>query len=442
MKPVAVSGPVNLETSVPAGPFPIRAAARRMVDGIEAHVSGIACNVAAGLAALGTPVRLTAITGTDEVGHLIRSHLATIANLEVSYVDVPESPQTVVLLGEDGGRVVLSDLKGAPSASLGDGPDLDGCSAFVPVGIPANLPALEKAVSAGIPVLADIQSVEAVDDPAREPFCRAATVVAMSGSRITDEPEQWVRRMGELYETPLMILGLGDRGAMLGRNAGRQIDLVPAVPSPVRSTVGAGDALWACFIDGYLRGADPLWALERAGAAASYKVASMGGTRGFATSAVLDEMGWGPPGVSLRDVVESDLLTFFEHQADPEATKMAAFPARTKDAHLAHWKKVLAEDTNITRTVVFDGRVVGNIGSWQHDGGREIGYWIGKDDWGKGIATSAVAQLVELVRVRPLYAEVAAHNRGSLRVLEKNGFEVTGIKKEPDCDLVELVLAE
>jgi sugar/nucleoside kinase (ribokinase family)/RimJ/RimL family protein N-acetyltransferase len=411
-----------------------------MVDGIETHVSGIACNVAAGLAALGTPVRLTAITGTDEVGQLIRAHLATIVGLEVTYVDLPESPLTVVLLGANGGRAVLSDLKEAPSASLGDGPQLDGCSAFVPVTIPANLPAVEKALSAGVPVLADIQSVASPDDPAKEPFCRAATVLAMSGSRITGEPDRWLRRMGELYGTPLMVLGLGDRGAMLGRDAGKQIDLVPAVAAPVRSTVGAGDALWACFIDGYLRGADPLWALQRAVAAASYKVTSVGGTRGLATTQVLDEMGWGPPGVSLRDVIESDLMIFFEHQSDPAANAMAGFPARTKDAHLAHWHKISADEANIRKAIVVDGRVAGNILSWEQDGEREIGYWIGRDDWGKGIATKALVQLLELVRVRPLYAHVVAHNRGSLRVLEKCGFKVTDITKEADGDEVQLVL--
>jgi ribokinase len=270
------------------------------VEGIEAHVSGIACNVAAGLAALGTPVRLTAITGTDEVGRLIRSHLATIANLEVTYIDLPESPQTVVLLGDDGDRSVLSDLKDAPSAALGDSPQLERCSAFVPVAIPANLPAVERAVSAGTPVFVDIQSVAAIDDPAKEPFCRAATVLAMSGSRVTGEPEQWLRRIGELYGTPVMVLGLGERGAMLAQDGGRQIDHVAAVTASVRSTVGAGDALWACFIDGYLRGADPLWALQRAVAAAGHKIASIGGTQGLATTTILDEMGWGTPGRKSR----------------------------------------------------------------------------------------------------------------------------------------------
>jgi sugar/nucleoside kinase (ribokinase family)/RimJ/RimL family protein N-acetyltransferase len=435
VNPVVVCGPVNLETSVPADRFPVEAAARRMVDGIEAHVSGIACNVAAGLAALDTPVRLTAITGADEVGQLVRRHLAGIRMLDVSYVDVPESPQTVVLLAPDGTRAVFSDLKDTRSVALGAAPDLEACSAFVPVAIPANVSAVRRAVQADLPVLVDVQTIETVTDPDREPFCEAATVLAMSGARIASDPADWLRRMGDRYGTPFMVLGLSDRGAMLARDAGTRIDHVPALTGPVRSTVGAGDALWACFIDGYLKGADPLWSLRRAVAAAGHKVASLGGTAGFATMAVLEEMGWGPPGVALRPVTDADIDIFFEHQRDPVANAMAAFPARTREAHVAHWRKVLANESAVNRTITVDGEVVGNIASWRQEDEQEVGYWIGRDHWGKGIATQALSRLLEIERKRPIHAHVVAHNLGSIRVLEKCGFaeveraEVDGVEE-------------
>ena len=44
------------------------------------------------------------------------------------------------------------------------------------------------------------------------------------------------------------------------------------------------------------------------------------------------------PGV-LREVLVSDLDAFFEHQRDPEATRMAAFPARDREAFDAHWRR-------------------------------------------------------------------------------------------------------
>ena len=78
----------------------------------------------------------------------------------------------------------------------------------------------------------------------------------------------------------------------------------------------------------------------------------------------------------LRDVVESDLDAFYEHQREPEATEMALFPARDREAFDAHWQRLLADDSLIKKTIVDDGQVAGNIGCWEQDGRRLIGYWI------------------------------------------------------------------
>jgi RimJ/RimL family protein N-acetyltransferase len=124
----------------------------------------------------------------------------------------------------------------------------------------------------------------------------------------------------------------------------------------------------------------------------------------------------------LREVLESDLPVFFEHQRDPEATRMADFPARDHEAFDAHWERVLGDESNVVKTIVFEGQVAGNIGSWEQDGRRLVGYWLGKEFWGKGLATKALAELVDELGRRPLYAYVAKTNVGSIRVLEKCGF--------------------
>ena len=129
--------------------------------------------------------------------------------------------------------------------------------------------------------------------------------------------------------------------------------------------------------------------------------------------------------VVLRDVVEADLAVFFEHQRDPEANRMASFPARDHDAFTAHWNKILADETLTTQAILVDGEVAGNIVSWVQDGDALIGYWIGRDFWGRGIATQALARFCELLDARPLLAHVAKDNIGSVRVLEKCGFTVT-----------------
>jgi len=148
--------------------------------------------------------------------------------------------------------------------------------------------------------------------------------------------------------------------------------------------------------------------------------------------------------VVLREVTEDDLPVFFEHQRDPEANRMAAFAARDRDAFMAHWSKLLADQSLVKRTVVVDGTVAGNIGSWEQSGLHLIGYWIGREFWGRGIATRALSAFVDEVTTRPLYAHVATTNVASIRVLEKCGFTIsaedTASLDEPEDGVAEVVM--
>ena len=146
--------------------------------------------------------------------------------------------------------------------------------------------------------------------------------------------------------------------------------------------------------------------------------------------------------IRLRDVEPTDLPIFYEHQLDADATRMAAFPSRDRAAFDAHWaNNVLGNPAAVKQTILVNGEVAGNIGSWSQDGVRLVGYWIGKEHWGKGVATRALAAFLHLVTERPLHAHVAKHNVASIRVLEKCGFrlepETSG--EVADGDVVELL---
>ncbi|MGK2860095.1 MAG: GNAT family N-acetyltransferase [Thermoanaerobaculia bacterium] len=148
--------------------------------------------------------------------------------------------------------------------------------------------------------------------------------------------------------------------------------------------------------------------------------------------------------VLLRDVVEDDLPVFFEQQRDPAANEMAAFPARERAAFMEHWARIAGDATAGTKTVVFRGNVAGNVVSWVLEGERSVGYWLGREFWGQGIATRALAQFLQLEPARPLYARVAKSHIASLRVLEKCGFTICGetkdVSSESGVEVAELVL--
>ncbi len=111
---------------------------------------------------------------------------------------------------------------------------------------------------------------------------------------------------------------------------------------------------------------------------------------------------------------------------------MAAFTARDPEdrvAFAAHWTKILNDESITTKTILFDGRVAGHVLSFEQFGEREVSYWIGRDYWGKGIATVALSEFLGHVTERPLHARAAKDNAASIRVLEKCGFVISGEDK-------------
>jgi len=134
----------------------------------------------------------------------------------------------------------------------------------------------------------------------------------------------------------------------------------------------------------------------------------------------------------LREIEENDLEAFFEHEQDPISIEMAAFTAddpSDREAFLDRWTRIFADGNIVGRTILVDDAVVGSILVHNWFGDPEVTYWIDRDHWGKGVATSALAEFLEIVEIRPLYARVAFDNHGSRRVLEKCGFVVTGSER-------------
>ena len=115
------------------------------------------------------------------------------------------------------------------------------------------------------------------------------------------------------------------------------------------------------------------------------------------------------------------------------------FPHPYTEEHGKAWlEKVVDALPAINMAIDVDGKLAGGIGLILNGDvyikSAEIGYWVGEQYWGKGIATEAVRQMTEyafyyfdLVR---LYAEVFETNKASMRVLEKNGYYLEGVRRK------------
>ncbi len=151
--------------------------------------------------------------------------------------------------------------------------------------------------------------------------------------------------------------------------------------------------------------------------------------------------------VSLREAAVDDLPILFEQQRDPEANEMAAFTVANPDdreAYLARWTRLLDEAGIHIMTILYGDEIAGSVLSYEEDDRTEVSYWLGRDFWGRGIATHALAQFLLQQRSRPLFARVAQDNFGSIRVLEKCGFVVidreTSFANARGEEIVELIM--
>jgi RimJ/RimL family protein N-acetyltransferase len=135
----------------------------------------------------------------------------------------------------------------------------------------------------------------------------------------------------------------------------------------------------------------------------------------------------------LRDVEDDDLDVLFAHWTDEESNRMAAFTVADpydRAAFDARWVRLRGDASVTAKAIVQGGQVIGSISSWDNDGRREVTYWLARDQWGKGLATSALAEFLrDVERVRPVYGVCAHDNVASRRVLEKCGFRVVGASR-------------
>jgi [ribosomal protein S5]-alanine N-acetyltransferase len=111
------------------------------------------------------------------------------------------------------------------------------------------------------------------------------------------------------------------------------------------------------------------------------------------------------------------------------------FPHPYTRADADNWVRLATSRTPQTDfAITVDGQPVGGIGLILHDDiercAAEIGYWLGREYWGRGLATAAVRGLTDhAFRSHPLtrvFALVFAANLPSVHVLEKAGYRCEG----------------
>ena len=140
------------------------------------------------------------------------------------------------------------------------------------------------------------------------------------------------------------------------------------------------------------------------------------------------------PGAAVRSFTLKDVEPLARHanHRDIWRNLRDAFPhPYTQADALLFLDMALGKDPETLFALEVDGEAAGSIGfTVQPDVERvsaELGYWLGRGHWGRGITTAAVREVtrhaVERHRLTRVFATPYAHNQASCRVLEKAGYQ-------------------
>lgn len=292
--PLLVSGLINLETTVQVDGFPIAYfPVRYPFFGVRSAVSGVGYNVAKALTVLGDEVRFLSLTGRDPAASLVHQALAADGIAENYVLDqLAATPQSAILYDREGRRQIHVDLKDVQEQVYPETlfeQAAAGCQVAALCNVNFSRPLLSLARRRGMTIATDVHAVADLDDPYNADFMAAADILFMSHEHLPMAPEDWAAAVQARYGNGIVVVGLGAEGALLAVK-GRALQRVAAVfTRPAVNTIGAGDALFSCFLHVYARTGDPYAAIRQAMVFASYKIGATGAAEGFLDEAGLQE---------------------------------------------------------------------------------------------------------------------------------------------------------
>lgn len=127
-----------------------------------------------------------------------------------------------------------------------------------------------------------------------------------------------------------------------------------------------------------------------------------------------------------EDIYRSTLRIPYPYTEDDAVKFMGIVTEATaKHGHPVHFA-IRDQDDQLIGGCGFDGL------SYEHR--AEIGYWLAKPYWGRGIMTEVVRSACDFALTEWKLVRITAHvfdfNQASARVLEKNGFEFEGLLRK------------
>lgn len=296
-KKILISGLVNMETTLGVDEFPLSySPIVYPCFKIDLHPSGVGLNVVKALIALGNIINLVSILGKDFNGDVVLEYLHN-SGIDTKYIlrCMDETPLSVALYDKHGHRQIHCDLKDIQekeyNVSLIE-KAIDECSILVLCNINFSRDIIKLAKEKNKIIATDVHVLCDVKDEYNREFMENSNILFLSDEGISGcTAEEFIKKLKEEYDNDIIVIGQGEKGSLLYVKEDNTIVHYDAVKTrKIVNTVGAGDALFASFLNYYNKTSDPYISLKKAMVFASYKIGENGASKGFVNEEQLEKL--------------------------------------------------------------------------------------------------------------------------------------------------------
>ena len=294
MNNILVCGLTNIETTLKIEKFPIEySPVEYCFFGVNSSVSGVGYNIVKALKTLGDDPIYFSIIGNDLYKDVVLKELEE-NGIETQYV-LPLLNQTVQsgILYDGNNRKILLDLKNIQETKYPE-EKINEIINKIDIGIICNINFsrnfLETLKRHKKTIATDVHALKEINDDYNNDYIKYSDILFLSNINIVGKEKDIIKQLIEKYNQDIIVIGMGENGLLIYTKEKMEIKHFPSTKTrEVVNSIGAGDALFSCFVHYYNKTKDAYYSIKMATIFASYKIGENGGAKGFLSENELEK---------------------------------------------------------------------------------------------------------------------------------------------------------
>lgn len=295
MAKILVSGILQRETIVCVDSLPLPSNPINDVkQKIHTSVGGDSYNEAIALKWLGDDVKFFSLIGSDENREVINKPGSEIL-LETDYIlpKLSATPAAVIFSDNNRNLQIFEDIKDIRNIEYDSDifeSQLEDAAMLISANANFCKPLVEKAFNAGKTVAVNIRNFKYETEKYNSYFLEKSDIIYLSDDTLEEDPYDFLKKIVARYDPEIIILGQGAKGLiMYNRDNETYVHYNSVKTNEIVNTVGAGNALFSCFLHYYAKSWNPIYSIKNALLFASYKIGFVGTSIGFMTEEQIEQ---------------------------------------------------------------------------------------------------------------------------------------------------------